>query len=245
MEKKDISVWAVITGIVALAAVAAAYLNHRGATARTYAGPAFKLTQPDLPLTVVGTSEELYRLYKDCRVKGRLLVHIGKYLHAVEIPLEELLPAGGYPTVTADVLPLYEKRISYRNVLWVAGQANMVREIYYYQPPLMFRKRLAAVDDQDPVLISKGEHTIVLHDWGSRRTIADRMPQLQEPVLLNIDASVFEELQPEQLLTMVRASSLAADIVTLNLARDNPDVPDSCRRSLVRFAKMLVGERAP
>lgn len=123
--------------------------------------------------------------------------------------------------------------------MWVSGQANILREIFYYQPPVSFNRRLEAVDDRDPDLISKSADAIVLHDWGSRRTITDRVPMTTEPVLLNIDASVFEELRPEQLLSALRSSSLTSDLITLNVSRDNPDITDAARKSLLLFGAMM------
>ena len=234
-----------IAGTLLVFVASAWLLDRHGKQSRRYVGPAQTVAAPALPVTVVETSDALYRLYRSRNVRGRLLVHVGRYLHAVDIDAAEVIPAqpdGRYPLSVSDMLPLYEKRISYRNVLWVAEEANMVREIMYYQPPGMFRNRLEAMDDRDPDLLSKSSDALVFHDWGARRTISDRMPRLHEPVLLNIDASVFDELRPEQVLNALRSSSLTSDLVTLNLSLDNPDVTASSRRDLLLFAKMLGKE---
>lgn len=226
--------------VVVLASVGVGLLlDLYGKGSRRFAGIAAPVGSGRERISVVRGSRDLHALYRESGVHGRKLLHLGAFLHYVDVDPALVLPSGGgaFPVV-ADVLPAYEERLTYRTSLWVAMQAGLVREIQYVQPPAMLSQRLRELSDLDVDVVSIDGRTIVAHDWGARRTITDRFLPGLEPVILNIDASFLRDTTPSEVLSALRSSGLRADLVTLNLSEDNPDVSGDERASLLELARI-------
>lgn len=244
MSNKYLLAGAVSIGILVSFIASLLFLENLGKRARVYAGPGLLLSDKENTATVVNTSKELYDLYKSRKVHGRILIHLGKYLHALDIDTEKFISGIGPDADSMDdLLSSFENDIFYGNVFWVASQGNIVRDLYFIQPHEMFIKRLNSIDERDPDVIIKNKGGVIIHDWGARRTISDKMPEIKEPVLLNIDASVFEEIKPKELLLLLQNSSVKTDLVTLTLSQDNPEVSDRCREDLLLFANIFLKEK--
>ncbi len=212
-----------VSAAVALALVGIALgLEAVGRSARV-AGPARRAGDGrPLEVHLVADSPALYRLWRNAGVRGRTLVHVGRFLHFV--PAQEEDPTTG---ACVDV-PIAggEAKLDSRNFLWVAGYAGIVRRIFYVVPPERFRKPPGAWDRVD---VS-----------GFERRVSSHLPELREPVLLDVHASYFESTDGGALREALRASGLDTDLVTLNLALDGSDVSEGARERLRAFARALA-----
>lgn len=203
-------------------------LNHGGNTARVQ-GKAFALARERFPAYTVIKTGDVYSLWQKQRVHGRIVVHLGRFLHFMEAGYS----SGGPPqiaTIVADHEHFTIKRTSYKDFLWVAFQTNIAREIYTVLPPADFKARFDTTQTQKE---------IVTHEYCSPRIFATNLPEVSEPVLLNIDASFFASTDAAQLIDNLIKSGLKADIVTICLAEDNPDVTDLDRQKARNFVKLL------
>ncbi len=207
---------------IALALVGTALgLEAVGRSARAVgATRAIRDSAPNVHL--VGDAAAVYRIWKDARVHGRTLVHVGRFLHFV--PAQEEDPTTG---ACRDV-PIAEgdAKLDNRNFLWVAGYAGVIRRIFYVVPPERFRKPPGTWDRVD---LS-----------GFERRVSSHLPELREPVLLQIHASYFESTDGGALLEDLGRSGLETDLVTLNLAQDSADVSETARERLRAFARVLA-----
>jgi len=156
-------------------------------------------------------------------------VHLGRFLHFMEIPL----PSEGSPqiaTIVDDHGHFHLRQVSYRDFLWAAFQTDVAREIYTVLPLSDFKGRFGAASQQNEM---------VSHEFCSPRIFATSLPSVAEPVLLNIDASFFASTDGARLVNDLVQSGLKADIVTVCLAEDNPDVTDADRRKARDFITLL------
>ena len=214
--------------IIAGCAASLIILNNEGKAARVQ-GKAFALARERFPTFAVMETGDVYSLWQEQHVRGRIVVHMGRFLHFMEAGHS----SGGPPqiaTVVADHQHFTFDRTSYRNFLWIASQTNIAREIYTILPPADLKKRF---DNTQPL------KEIVIYEYGSPRIFTTSLPSLAEPVLLNIDASYFASADAAQLLDELMKSGLKADIVTICLAEDNPDVTDLDRQKARDFITLL------
>lgn len=233
--------WLASACIVLLFLAAVFSLNGLGVSSRRPAGAGVSVSAPGIPVAVVADAAELYAAYRSRKVHGRILVHLGTYLQFVEIGGNDTYQGFfQFPIPAFSALRSYEEHISYLNVLWVGMQANLFREIISIVPPEVFQEKAGSIGPQDSNVVEVRQGAIIAHEWGSRRSILPRLERIpREPVLLNIDASLFSGPGvPEQVADILR-SGLIVDLVTLNESRDNPDVPEENRRQLRRFAATL------
>ncbi len=210
---------------IALALVGTALgLEAAGRSARV-AGQARRASDRDggrLEVHLVADSAAVYRVWRNAGVRGRTLVHVGRFLHFVPAQEEDPTTGACRGVTTADA----EAKLDNRNFLWVAGYAGIVRRIFYVVPPERFRKPPGTWDRID---VS-----------GFERRVSSRLPEPREPVLLDVHASYFEATDGGTLLDQLRASGLATDLVTLNLAMDGSDVSERSRERLRAFARALA-----
>jgi len=214
--------------IIAGCAASLAMMNHLGKAARVH-GKAFAIARERFPAYAVETTGDVYSLWREQRVHGRIVVHLGRFLHFMEAGHSSGGPPR-IPTIVADHEHFTIEWTSYKDFLWVAYQTNIAREIYTVLPPIDFKKRFDTAPTQEE---------IVKHEYGSLRIFTTRLPPVAEPVLLNIDASFFASTDASQLLDDLMKSGLKADIVTICLAEDNPDVTDFDRRKARDFITLL------
>jgi hypothetical protein len=201
-------------------------LNHEAISARTQGKP-FALAQERFSVYTVKKTADVYSLWQEHQVRGRIVVHLGRFLHFMEESSE------GPPqiaTIAADHAHFLIRQISYRDFLWAAFQTNIAREIYTVLPPVDFKERIGVTPQQNE---------FVTYEFCSPRIFTMSLPPVAEPVLLNIDASYFASTDTAQLVNDLIKSGLKADIVTICLAEDNPDVTDLDRRKARDFIVLL------
>ena len=104
---------------------------------------------------MVADAAELYAAYRSRKVHGRILVHLGRYLHFVEIGDNDTYRGFfQFPIPAFSALRSYEEHISYRNVLWVGMQANLFREIISIVPPQVFQEKAGSIGPQDSNVVA-------------------------------------------------------------------------------------------
>ncbi len=214
--------------IIAGCTVSMIILDHEGRSARVK-GKTYVLARERFPAYSVITTNDLFSLWQEQQVHGRIVVHLGRFLHFMEVGRS----SGGPPqisTIVADHERFTIDRTSYKDFLWVAFQTNIARELYTVFPLADFKKRF---DSSSP------QKEIIKHEYGSLRIFTTNLPSIAEPVLLNIDASFFASVDAVQLLDDLMKSGLKADIVTICLAEDNPDVTNSDRQKARDFITLL------
>ncbi len=182
-----------------------------------------------LEVRLVANAPAAYRQWRNAGVRGRTLVHLGRFLHFV--PVQEDEPTTGACT---DVpIARAEARLDNRNFLWVAGYSGIVRRIFYVVPPERFVGKPRGGWDR-------------IDASGFERRVSSRLPELREPVLLEIHASYFEATDGDALLEDLRSSGLETDLAILDLAQDGPDVSERARERLRAFGRTLAArELAP
>lgn len=215
--------------ILATSAASLIFLNHEGISARKGLRP-FSLARERFPAYLVKATVDTYALWKEKQAHGRIVVHLGKFLHFMESE-----PPG--TTLIPEIVKYHshfsDARMSYKDFLWVTLQTNIAREIITVIPPDDFKKRFGLKN----ALSAKSD--VVDHEYGSLRIFTTRLPSIPEPVLLNIDASFFASTDPAKILDTLLNSALTADMVTVCLAEDNPDVTDIERQKLLEFVRLL------
>jgi len=178
-----------------------------------------------IEIRVIRTNAELYAYWKSLGLKGRIVIHAGRYLHYVtdnDFPLGYKATAS-YPVMLQSVQAELEKRVNHTNFLWVAVQANFARALYMLMTPEDYAARFSSESDYPERKTGGGIHD---HDFGAPRVILDTIPLLRERVVLNLDASYFSGGSGEELLNRVLDGTVPADVITLCLSEENPDVKE-------------------
>ncbi|MBI4710477.1 MAG: hypothetical protein HY806_05660 [Nitrospirae bacterium] len=245
MGKKTFTRIAVRAGslVIAFFFIYSLYTLHtNGLKARVYY-TAYGLNDTATPITLFKNSYEVDTFYKTRGVHGRVLVNFGRFLNFVGIENDDVFKnADSFPVKRLNIMEEYEKRLTARNFLWIAMQGNIIREIDYVLPDAVFEEKgRTAWNEQD--VFKATPDRIIAHEWGSRRILSNHIPDIIEPVVLNIDASFFSNTDAVSLAQEIKKSALKADVVTLNLSEDNPDVTEKEREELRKFAELLKGER--
>ena len=186
---------------------------------------------------------EVYLLWKKTGCTGNIVVHFGNNLHFQSVDLN-LSAARAIPSFgsVAKQRQTYENALSYRNFLWMSMQTGIARYIYNVLPPWTYTEKKREVA-KGPYRIWYEGSAIVDADKGLLRKISDEMPQVEEPVLMNIDASYVTEADIAAFADALKRSGLRVRRLTLSLAEDNPEVPESSRTKLKELGQALVANR--
>lgn len=215
------------------------YLDYTGKSSRRY-GKAFDVSEAGLPVHVLDRATDVYALWKKLGYRGRTVIHIGKYLHFVPTnTTSEKSMILNTPVEAFDIVQEYEKTLSYRNFLLVAVQANVARQINNVLPEDKFKQQFLSNKRNKSI---KLESDIVeINKFGSKRVIASWIKTIDEPVLLNIDASFFESQDLKDFVKDLKKTGLKIDLLTICLALDNPEVSDASRNSAKELLSYFPG----
>jgi hypothetical protein len=213
-------------------------LDRKGKSSRVYR-QTYEISESALPVYTSKNSADLLSFYKSQGFRGRLFVHIGNYLHFFGLGNDIYRGNDRFPIKVFSLFDAYEERITVKNFLWVMMQGNIAREIYYLLPDAVFYKKMKTARAEGRN-VSVTADRVVANYYGSRRVISHRLPDIKEPVLLNIDASYFESTEADGLMKELKSSGLRIDALTLSFAEDNPYVTDVARERLKVFAEELL-----
>lgn len=224
--------------IVLFAFAVAIAMQQRGVASRQYVAQAYpgQLPRP----VIVERMTELYPIWKGSNIHGRVVVHMGRFLHFGAIDENELYQSNGrFPTDVHDQMPFFEGRAKMENLLWLAMRGGLARSVYYVMPGESFAMRQEAL--RGVPLVEVRREAITMDEHGSMRRIVralDALPQ-GEPLVLNVDASYMAQASPQQVASMLKSSPRAFDMLTLCMATDNPDVTPADRDALRELARLL------
>ncbi len=133
---------------------------------------------------------------------------------------------------------LLAARAAPANYLFVSASTGIARRLFYVSPPRSLRERLAALGATPAALPMRIDAEAI------QRTLDGSPPVLDEPVLLDVDASWFDEGTGAELLERMAAAGLQIELVTLSLADDAADVSPTAREALRAFAEALPKKMA-
>ncbi|BCS52116.1 hypothetical protein [Geobacter sp. SVR] len=222
--------------VLAACALAALAVHVASRQARNY-GPVSSFVAGKGSIAMVQTTTALYRLWETKAVRGRTVVHLGKFLHYMGddsssgYAVSQAAPPAPYPLKVTKSTPLGGEEITYRNFLRATMAGGIARKIINVLPPEEFRKRFGAKADLAPEVFE--------YEYVSPRIVAMRIAPQHEPVLLNIDASFFADETVPAVIEMLRRSGVTADVVTVCLAEDSPDVTESSREKAREFMQTI------
>jgi len=216
---------------ILVSCVSVLLVGRLGSAGRTYS-EARPLVDSVRSARTLDTSAQLYSLWQESGLRGRHLVHVSRFFHFVPIDEDEpVSESSRFPVQTYDLLGSWEPRLDPRNLLWLAVQSGVVRRVSHVLPPAELDQRLSELTP-DGILVSRRGREIRTHENGSPRVIGDRFPELDEPVLLVIDASYFSAGTVEFLLDRLTTSALTTDLLVFSRSEDNPDVGEPDRQAL-------------
>ena len=221
------ALWRRAIALAAIAVLSGAALHLLG-RARRVIGPGRPVSAAGAEVLLVRRNGAVLEAWRERGLRGRVVVHVGRFLHFV---------AEDDPAEPAAALHA-PRHAGARNHLRVAAETGIARRIVYVIPPAALAARLRA-EGADPALPS-----LAFPAEAFPRAIAAAPPASDEPVLLDVNASWFDEATPEALLAALRDARLASDLVTLSLAEDAGDVSDRARDGLRRFAANLAAASA-
>ncbi len=211
--------------ILALSVGAAASLAALGRSTRTFAAAGDAGT-PEV--VVVPTGRDALAEWHRRGLRGRILVHAGRFLHFVEVPAaQNESPAP--PGVPAAPDP----QVGPRNYLRVAATSGVARRIVYVSPPGALDERLATLRR------TRAELPVALPSEAFPRALLAGFPSTAEPVLLELSASWFDDPRAPDPIAALRGSDLRADLVVVNLAEDAEDVSEHARERARALASRI------
>jgi hypothetical protein len=212
-------------------------LQYLARSVRGVGADAGKVDQPP-PVLLARTSADVVKAWRSHGMRARTIVHAGRFLHFVE--------SHGAKTVRlaltergsgAKADALLQAEASPANYLWVAASTNVARRIFYLSPPKALAARL------DSLRLTPAALPLQIDAAAIPRTLAASPPHLlEEPVLLDVNASWFDEADGATLLASVRGSGLRMELVTVGLAEDAADVTPAARAAARAFAASLSAE---
>jgi hypothetical protein len=190
---------------------------------------------------VVDFPDEAYSLWKAEGFRGRVVLSFGKRLNFVLPEEGSLMPPMPFPMKPFNLSDYIEGTLKPENFLFVSMEKGIAREIIHIVPDKVFYEKALYARRQESAAV-EGQKIEFPH-LGSPRTITTvgsfRPPV--EPVLLYVNASYFEDSEPEELLGLLLKAGLKTDYVVLSRSLDDGDVEDEEREKLMRFMMLLEG----
>ncbi len=227
----------IISCSVVLVCVCAIFAINSGGVSARYFENQGQITSEHPTIYLLRNTSDVYRLWEKKKVHGRVVIHLGKFLHYVhpDFDPDYTVPKSNYPLKVIKPHEFKNAEINFSNFLWAAMDTGIVRKTYNVIPLTDFQGRFS---------LEKANTTpidVVENDFASARIITTRLPSTREPVLLNLDASYFGNLDISAFENQLRTARLPADIITVCLSEDSPDVSEAERRKAREFVSKMSG----
>lgn len=188
-------------------------------------------------LVVVANGREALSAWRARGLRGRALVHAGRFLHFVEETQGATRGAVLRPGAGDALTQRLVSGAGPTDYLWVAASAGVARRIAYVAPPTALAERLAALGQPAEAL------PIPLPSRDFPRELHGALPGFDEPVLVEVSASWFDDPRAPDLSAALRAGRPRCDLVVVNLATDAADVSDGARAAARELAAAIGADR--
>jgi hypothetical protein len=185
-----------------------------------------------LKVIAVANARDIWQTYAGLGLRGRLLLHVGRHLHFVEISANEIYRLDQGDLSRLDLKAAYLQRVNHRNYLWIAARAGMFRKIHYLLDEGAFREKQAEAG------ISAAEEFSV-SDSGFPRVISVKPLAGSEPPVVQIDAAWLEGHTAEETLSLLGKLPVKPDTVILSAAEDNPERTALARERIVKLKGLI------
>lgn len=207
------------------------YINHLGLSRRSYP------SEKNVRFYRVSTERDAYSVYKLLNLGGATVVHLNNALNISEYYPEEETDPVGYPIPVRDVIPLYEKGITSGNWLFIATRSGMVRKVYNLVPDTVFNLFEDRFRDRFEYSVTDGRIAGYVRDTEHTVSTLTALPEIEEPVVLDIDAGFFIAGDPpERILSELWKRCRDIRAVVLIDSSDRGYVTEDMRRSLDSIA---------
>jgi hypothetical protein len=202
-------------------------------------GRTTRLSHGETEILLVRSGRAALAAWRERHEQGRILVHAGRFLHFVDDDrdqaMRETLTAPGHGRELDDQLFRLAGPSKY---LWVAASTGIARQIVYVSPPEALDERLASLGWSRSVLPASIPWEVF------PRSLEASFPRIDEPVMLEICASWFDDARTRDPLAEILASGLHPDLIVVNLAEDAEDVSDHAREAARSLAAALGASAA-
>lgn len=236
---KNMKTCLICIAIISLFTSTLVALDHFGKRGRV-TGDSFLLGAGRILCVEVQQEGDVFKIWKERRCKGRVVVSLSRRLNFVSAADTELIDESGIyaapnPLVVFNLAPVFEKKITAKNFMFTSMKADIARKVIHVLP------------DADFQSINRGTSgkKVVLTDLlGSPRLITtlDAIRCDMEPVLLYISASFFKETDPLTVWRHLLRKGVRTDCIVLCYALNDDEVTENEREKLVAFAGLLSGE---
>ena len=210
-------------------------------TARTEM-PHYIVGDRRLPITSTPREHDVYFWLKEKGFRGATLLHISRYHDFLTVPKEdELKLYSRYKYIRLDLIAEYEKRLEEHNWVWVAVQSNIARKVITVLPYSRWNEIKDSLAQVRTGRIQGDWYRVA--DRGTPRitTIIDNL-EVDEPVLLNVDASYFIDEEPEKLFRMLKDRGVKCIGAALSYVEGIPEeATETARARMRKFENMLKG----
>jgi len=177
-------------------------------------------------------ARELWRVYAGLGLRGRLLLHVGRHLHYVQVPSNELYRLDQGDLAGLDLDSVYRSRVNHRNYLWLAARAGYFRTIHYLLDEAAFREKMAEAG-------ISGAEEFSVSDSGFPRVLSLRPVPGNEAPVVQVDASWLELQTPEEVVAMLGKLPVKPDIIILSGAGDDPERTALARERMARLGRLI------
>lgn len=183
-------------------------------------------------VVAVADARELWQAYGGLGLRGRLLLHVGRHLHYVQVPPNELYRLDRGDLAALDLDSTYRSRVNQRNYLWLAARAGYFRTIHYLLDEAAFREKMAEAG-------ISGAQEFSVSDSGFPRVLSLRPLSGKEAPVVQVDAAWLDVQKPEEVVTMLGKLPVKPDIIILSSAGDDPERTAVSTERMARLGRLI------
>lgn len=175
---------------------------------------------------------ELWQAYAGLGLRGRLLLHVGRHLHFVQVQSNEIYRLDQGDLAGLDLDAAYRSRVDHRNYLWLAARSGYFRRIHYLLDEAAFMEKMAEAG-------ISGAQEFSVSDSGFQRVLSLHPPSGNEAPIVQVDVSWMELHTPEDVIAMLRKLPIKPDVIILSCGGDDPERTTRARERMARLGELI------
>lgn len=185
---------------------------------------------------LVSRQQDVFPIYETAGLWGSRVIHLNRFFNMQEYSPKEQFVTTHFPVQVTGMKSAYERGIDSHNWLFIATRTGLVRTMTTVLPEQVFAELVKKSPNDRVFTYAAGTIRGYTYDIPRTITTLNDLPEIEEPVVVNVDAGYFSGgADPSGTSAVLKKKCRDIRMLVMIDSLDEPEVTDAMREQLRQF----------